>query len=151
LPTAARLATRAPAAADGGARVGAYVRDMVIKLNRAAFEHALQLIRAGRFVIDSRDEWSEARPSPADEERFFDEHGYREYRNWYLGIDVNEDEESRARYKFPFGDFARVHRGGVLAVEARAGQYKYVDVERAAAQLHGLLEAMAAQPHPPSR
>jgi hypothetical protein len=122
---------------------------MVIKLNEAAFEHAKQLIRAGRFALDTRDEWSEARPTAAAENQFIDDRGYREYKNWYLGIDVNEDEETKARYKFPYGDFARVHRGGVLAAEARAGQYKYLDVERAAAHLHGMLEALAAAaPHP---
>jgi hypothetical protein len=31
----------------------------------------------------------------------------------------------------------------VLAAESRAGQYKDLDIERAAAHLHGMLEALA--------
>jgi hypothetical protein len=30
----------------------------------------------------------------------------------------------------------------VLAAESRAGQYKYFDIENAAAHLHGMLEAL---------
>ena len=31
----------------------------------------------------------------------------------------------------------------LLAAESRAGQYKYLDVQRAVAHLHGMVEAMA--------
>ncbi|MCW2597223.1 MAG: hypothetical protein JWP39_3111, partial [Jatrophihabitans sp.] len=50
--------------------------------------------------------------------------------------------ETKSRYKFPYGDFAKVHRCGVIAAEARAGQRKYFDIERAAAHLHGMLDAV---------
>jgi hypothetical protein len=121
---------------------------MAVKLNELAFEHAKQLIRAGKVVLDSRDDWSEARPSAQAENSFIEQHGFREYKKWYLGIDTDEEEETKARYKFPYGDFERVHRGGVLTAEARAGQYKYLDVERAAAHLHGMLDALQVHPQP---
>jgi hypothetical protein len=121
---------------------------MAVKLNEVAFEHAKQLIRAGRVVLDSRDDWSEAHPSAAMENRFIDEQGFHDYRKWYLGIDTNEDEETKAHYKFPYGDFQSVHRGGVLTVEARAGQYKYKEIELAAAHLHGMLDGLLQQPQP---
>ena len=41
----------------------------------------------------------------------------------------------------PYSDFAKVHRCGVLAAENRAGQYKYNDIETAAAHLHGMIDA----------
>jgi hypothetical protein len=47
----------------------------------------------------------------------------------------------KGHYKFPYGDFANVHRCAVLAAESRAGQRKYQDVELAAARLHGMLDA----------
>ncbi|MGZ4258573.1 MAG: hypothetical protein ACXVRE_12495, partial [Gaiellaceae bacterium] len=49
---------------------------------------------------------------------------------------------NKGRYKFPYGDFENVHRCGVLAAESRAGQYKYFDIENAAAHLHGMLDAL---------
>jgi hypothetical protein len=60
----------------------------------------------------------------------------------HLGIDDQEDEDKKGRYKFPYGDFEKVHRCGLLAAESRAGQRKYYDVELAVAHLHGMLEAL---------
>jgi hypothetical protein len=35
---------------------------MAVTLNRRAFEHAKELIKEGRFIVDERDAWSEHRP-----------------------------------------------------------------------------------------
>ncbi len=113
---------------------------MAVKLNNQAFEHARQLVEQGKFVVDERDLWSEHQPSAQDENEYLKEHGFAEYGKWYLGIDTVEDEDTKGRYKFPYGDFAKVHRCGVFAAESRAGQYKYDDIEHAAAHLHGLID-----------
>ncbi len=88
--------------------------------------------------------WSEHQPSTRQENEFIAEHGIGEYRKWHLGIDDEEPADRKARYKFPYGDFAKIHRCGVLAAEVRAGQYKYDDIEQAAAHLHGMLDALRA-------
>jgi len=36
-----------------------------------------------------------------------------------------------------------VHQCAVLSAESRAGRYKYVDIENAAAHLHGMLKALS--------
>jgi hypothetical protein len=113
---------------------------MAIKLNRTAFNHAKQLIQDGKVVIDERDEWSEHQPSAKTENAYLRIHGFPEYSKWYLGIDDEQDKETKRRYRFPYGDFAKVHRCGVLSAESRAGQYKHLDIERAAAHLHGLID-----------
>jgi len=59
-----------------------------------------------------------------------------------LGIDDEHDEPTKQRYKFPYGDFKKVHRCAVLSAESRAGQYKHFDIERAAAHLHGMIDAI---------
>jgi hypothetical protein len=114
---------------------------MAVKLNQRAFEHAKKLIAQDHFVLDDRDAWSEHQPRAQQENEFILEYGWGEYAKWHLGIDDGEEEESKRRYKFPYGDFRDVHRCGVLAAESRAGQYKYVDIEVAVAHLHGMLEA----------
>jgi hypothetical protein len=114
---------------------------MVSKLNERAFAHAKQLIADGRVVLDQRDRWSEHQPSAQKEDRFIEAQGFGEYGKWYLGIDDQEPEEKKGRYKFPYGDFEQVHRCGVLSAEVRAGQYHYQDIETAAAHLHGMLDA----------
>lgn len=114
---------------------------MTVTLHKPAFEHAKKLIEQGDFVADERDMWSEHQPSTQDENAYLKAHGFGAYGKWYLGIDPGEDEESKGRYKFPFGDFEKVHRCGVLSAESRAGQYKYYDIERATAHLHGMIDA----------
>jgi hypothetical protein len=116
---------------------------MAVKLNRTAFEHAEQFIKTGKIVIDDRDAWSEHQPSSQKENRFIQEHGIREYAKWHLGVDDEQAEDNKGRYKFPYGDFRDVHRCALLSAESRAGQYKYKDIELAAAHLHGMLEAVS--------
>jgi hypothetical protein len=67
---------------------------------------------------------------------------FDEYEKWYLGEDGEEAEGTKARYKFPYGDFEKVHRCGVMAAQSRAGQYKHLDVEAAAAHLHGMFDGL---------
>lgn len=114
---------------------------MTVKLNNRAFNHAKKLINEGRVVFDDRDAWSEHQPSAQQENEFIRLHGFDEYGKWYLGIDDEEPEHTKGRYKFPYGDFTNVHRCGVLSAEVRAGQYKYYDIENAAAHLHGMIDA----------
>jgi hypothetical protein len=115
---------------------------MTVKRNERAYDHARELIAAGRYVIDDRDAWSEHRPSAQQENYFIEQHGIGEYARWHLGIDDQEDENRKSRYKFPYGDFNKVHRCGLLAAESRAGQRKYFEIELAVAHLHGMLEAL---------
>ncbi len=116
---------------------------MAVKLNQSAYEHARRLIKDKDVVLDERDAWSEHRPSAQQENEFIERHGLGEYQRWYLGIDEEEGEDDKGRYKFPYGDFERVHRCAVLSAESRAGQYKYTDIEVAAAHLHGALDELA--------
>jgi hypothetical protein len=115
---------------------------MAAKLNQRGVDHAKKLIEAGEVVLDDRDAWSEHQPSIRQENAFIAEHGYAEYARWHLAIDGAHGEETKARYKFPYGDFAKVHRCGVLSAEVRAAQREYTDIEVAAAHLHGMLDAL---------
>lgn len=120
----------------------------MVRLNEVAFQHAMQMIREGKLVLDARDDWSAARPSSRAEYALIEAEGFNEYSKWYLGVDPEQDEDVKTRYKFPLGDFAKVHRGGVVTAEARASQFNYPDVARAAAHLHELLDAIEQGPQP---
>jgi hypothetical protein len=115
---------------------------MAVTLNRSGFEFGQELVKQGKVKYDERDAWSEHEPSTEKGNEFILTHGIREYAKWHLGIDDSEPENAKGRYKFPYGDFAVVHRCGVLTAESRAGQYKYFDVESAAAHLHGMIEGV---------
>ncbi|HEV7961692.1 MAG TPA: hypothetical protein VGP57_04040 [Actinoplanes sp.] len=115
---------------------------MATKINESGYQYARRLIEDGHYVLDGRDAWSEHQPSAREENEFIEQHGMDEYRRWHLGIDDAEPEDRKARYKFPYGDFKNVHRCAVLSAESRAGQYKHIDIETAAAHLHGMLDAL---------
>jgi hypothetical protein len=113
---------------------------MAAKLNKKAFDHARKLIKDGRVVRDERDAWSEHQPSAKEENDFIERHGFDEYGKWHLGVDDGEPADTKAHYKFPYGDFKNVHRCAILSAESRAGQYKYKDIEDAVSQLHELID-----------
>jgi hypothetical protein len=106
-----------------------------LKLNKDAFAFAAQLIKEGRFVADSKGEWRQHRPSTKIENEFIRRNGFGEYAKWYLAIDSRFAENTKRRYKFPYGDFKNVHRCGLLAAKARARQYGYIEIDEAAGEL----------------
>jgi hypothetical protein len=117
---------------------------MTTSLNKHSFAFAQDLVKNGKVVLDDRDEWSEHQPSTRQENEFIEAHGWDEYANWHLGIDDEASEHTKARYKFPYGDFAKVHRCGVLSAEVRAGRQKYRDIQEATIRLREMMDEMRA-------
>jgi len=112
-----------------------FAQSRTIRLNETAFAYAEELIAQGRVVIDKKNAWRHHHPMAEDENEFIRAHGFAQYSKWHLGIDETHAEGTKARYKFPFGDFKNVHRCGLLAVKSRAHQFGYADIEKAATQL----------------
>ena len=119
---------------------------MSVTLNSRAYTFARHLIEDGRIVFDERDAWSEHRPSTEQENDCIAGGGFADFGRWYLGIDDRYGAETKSHYKFPYGDFEQLHLCGILAVESRAGQRKYTDIELSAAHLHGRLEELMNAP-----
>jgi hypothetical protein len=115
---------------------------MAIKLSRKSLDYARQLIAEGKYVLDDTRSWSDHRPSAADENRFIARHGFEKYSLWYLGVDQDARPNTKRRYRFPYGDFKKIHRCGVLSAEYRAMERGYDDIRRAAAQLRRTLGAL---------
>src|SRR6266542_1506083 len=111
---AERAAWSAPGVAEVHNRMTISVLAMAVTLNKRAYEHARKLIERRAFG---------------------------EYATWYLGVDDEVPDGRKSRHRFPYGDFEKVHRCGVLSAEVRAAQNEYYDIEVAAAHLHGLLDA----------
>jgi hypothetical protein len=112
-----------------------------MKLNSRALAQAKQLIRDGQVVNDDRDAWSGHKASASKEDEFIRYHGFAEYGRWYLGLDDEHGPETKAHYKFPYGDFSKVHRCGVLTAESRAGQFEHKEIAEACHHLHEMIEA----------
>ena len=110
---------------------------MPLKLNQKAFEYAKQLIQQGR--VDTQGDWNTNKPTPASEDEFLKTKGYTEYGKWFLGENTDADQNTKARYEFPFGNFKKVLRSGLIAIEQRAGQYHHEEIKQAAKTLLDLL------------
>ena len=67
--------------------------------------------------------------------------GWTEYAHWHLGVDKSQDRETKGAYSFPFGDFRRVHRSGVIAGESRAGQFDHTEIRDAFKALLELIDS----------
>lgn len=104
-------------------------------LNQGAFEYAKELIARGHVINDKHGSWFTHRPSAKDENEFIHHHSMEEFGQWHLALDESHREDSKARYKFPFGDFKIVHRCALIAVISRARQHGYSDIENAAREL----------------
>jgi hypothetical protein len=115
---------------------------MAVKLHRRGFEQAKRLVNEGKVVLDERGDRSEHQPSAELENEFIRGHGIAEFGAWHLGVDDAHPDTTKGHYKFPYGDFKDVHLCAVLAAESRAGQYKHLDIQNAAAHLHGMLQAV---------
>jgi hypothetical protein len=106
-----------------------------IELNEISFTFAMELIKQGKVIADSKGAWSKHRPSADEENEFIRFHGFAQYAKWHLGIDHRFPENSKRRYKFPYGDFQNAHRCGLLAAKARARQNGYEEIGKAAEEL----------------
>lgn len=113
---------------------------MTVKLNKRALEHARSLVRNGEVVHDERDDWSEDAPSTEEQNDYLDKHGWSDYALWHLGEDDEKSAETKGRFSFPYGDFAKVHRCAVISLESRASQNDHDDIARAAKQLLELID-----------
>ena len=109
-------------------------------LNKKALEQARRRVEKGDVVRDERDDWSEHAPSADDENRFIEKNGWDEYALWHLGEDPEKSEETKGRFSFPYGDFRKVHRCAVLALESRAAQNDHDDIARESKRLRELID-----------
>lgn len=111
------------------------------KVNRRAVSHARRLIDDGEYVLDS--DWGEVQPKAADENEFLEDHSWREYSEWHLGLTEGASDETKARHAFVLGDFRRIHRSGIIACHYRAAEWRHKEVELAAHRLLQYLDKKA--------
>jgi len=103
---------------------------MAIKLNRTGYSHALQLIEQGK--IDKESSWSF---TADDENEILGDNNWSEYKKWFLAVDDEQNEDTKAHYKFPYGKNGKVYRRGVIAAKQRAAQQGYTEIADAADRL----------------
>ena len=120
--------------------VSSFAESRTTRLNENAFAYAQELITQGHVLLDKKNEWGDHHPTTQQDNDFIRDHRFAEYSKWHLGIAPTHAQRSKARFKFPFGDFKNIHRCALLAVKSRAHQYGYSDIENAAERLLEMME-----------
>jgi hypothetical protein len=109
-------------------------------VNPAGLEHAIQLIDARQYVLDSQ--WGDVQPKAEQENAYLEKHSWEEYAGWFLGLTEGATEGTKGRCAFVFGDFRRIHRSGIIACHYRAAEWRHKEIELAA---HDLLQRLDAK------
>lgn len=99
------------------------------RVNQQAVTHARELIDAGK--VDVETEWSDAAPSADDGNAEIEKHGWDGYAAWHLALDQDANEETKGRYRFPYGDFRKVNRAALIHGKQRASQNGHDRIEKA--------------------
>ncbi|MEQ8671575.1 MAG: hypothetical protein RLP44_23885 [Aggregatilineales bacterium] len=107
-------------------------------MNSEAVKHAKHLIKNDDYITDT--DWSASQPDADEENKELDKQGWGEFSKWYLGIDTDSSKKTKGRWEFPYGDFKKVHRAGVIAAKQRAAQYDHTEIAQAADELLQILD-----------
>ncbi|MEO8261008.1 MAG: hypothetical protein ABI566_00450 [Pseudolysinimonas sp.] len=116
---------------------------MTVKLNKQAVTHARSLIKAGKVVRDEPGDWRGAQLAAKDETAWLKKHSWDDFASWNFGVDPKASPETKGRYSFPMGDYTKVHRSAVIAIESRAAQNGHRDIAKASKRLLILIDKSA--------
>lgn len=111
------------------------------EVSKDGVEHCRKLIASKKYVLESR--WSDVQPDAEAQNVFLDKHDWAAYSQWHLGLTEGANDETKGRFAFCFGDFAKVHRSALIACVYRASEWRHKKVELAAHDLLQLLDATA--------
>lgn len=108
---------------------------MALRVNEKGVANAKKLIKQGKVDLES--EWSF---DASDENKILGDGNWKEYEKWFLAIDTEANEETKARYKFPFGKNGKVYRRGIIAAKQRASQFGYENIFKVADELLQMID-----------
>lgn len=110
---------------------------MTIKVNGKGDAHARSLITSGK--VDQGSSWSF---SAEDGDKLLGADGddWGNYAKWFLAEDTDAAEETKARFKYPFGKSGKIYRRAVSAIRSRASQQGATAVYDCAGELMDKLD-----------
>ena len=113
---------------------------MSIKINQAAYDHAVEIIKDGLEVEHDVSNWKEVKPDVDEMARYLNTHSLDEYGLWFLGINSDADQNSKDKFVYPYGDFSVLHKSALIAAEQEAGNKHLHEIKSAAQKLLTMIE-----------
>jgi len=114
---------------------------MSIKINQAAYDHAVEIIKDGLEVEHDVSNWKEVKPDVDEMARYLNTHSLDEYGLWFLGINSDADQNSKDKFVYPYGDFAVLHKSALIAAEQEAGNKHHHEIKEAAKKLLAMIKS----------
>jgi hypothetical protein len=108
------------------------------RVNDDGVSKARQLIEGRQYDLETP--WSDAAPTAEASNEMIERHGLDGFAEWHLAVDVDASEDTKGRYRFPFGDYRRVNRAALIHAKQRAAQNGHDAVVDAADSLLQLLD-----------
>jgi len=106
------------------------------ELNTPGNSHARSLVEGGK--VDRESSWAF---SGDDGNKILgDPPDWSNYAKWFLGVNRQENEETKARFRYPFGKDGKVFRSAVIAIKQRAAAEGDVAVAEAAGRLLEMID-----------
>ena len=107
------------------------------RLNSKGYDNATSLVEGDDVNKDS--DWSF---SSEDGNALLGEDGddWENYAKWFLLENEDASEDTKDRYKFPFGKDGKIYRSALSAIRQRASQFGYDDVFEAAGKLIEMID-----------
>ena len=107
------------------------------KLNTKGFDYAKSLVESDNVNKDS--DWSF---SAEEGNELLGEDGddWENYAKWFLLENEDASEETKERYKFPFGKDGEIYRSALTAIRQRSSQFGYDDVFEAAGKIIDMID-----------
>jgi hypothetical protein len=103
------------------------------KLNYDAYQNAESIILRGE--VDQKSVWAQTIPKKEAQEEFLSKNGMTEYAKWFLAVETDEPEDNPNRLQYLYGDFKKVHRSAILAIQAMAEKQNDTNIVIAAKEL----------------
>ncbi len=112
---------------------------MAIKLHKAGYEHAKELIEGGLEVDHESGNWQGHKPTDDEIDKFIENHYLPEYGLWFLGIDTDYIKNDKNKYMYPHGNLGIVHISALKLAASEAARKGHKDIEKAALELIELI------------
>ena len=134
-----------PPARRNGLQASAKGSDMSVSLHKAGEAHASSLIESGQ--VDRSSAWSF---SAADGDKLLGPDGddWGHFAHFHLGERDGEDDNTKARWAYPYGKGGKVYRSGVIAAKSRAAAEGSRAVGAAAGRLLEKIDGKSAGDDP---
>ena len=87
-----------------------------LRLNKDAFSFAEEQLNKDNF-LKSKKIWEQEQPTPAQEDSFLTTHSWHGYRLWFLALNCDESQGTKAYYTCAQGNFEKICYSALVAAK----------------------------------